>query len=130
MTVLHAWVTTAPWGDMDEGLGTGRTFIIFEAETPGAVAAFVNPMQLVCSKIEVWPVGDYLPQMQAYAAGDPEQFPRGPNVTDEQWAAGVETARQLIDAATVEAAVEIWRSSPDAATAVHTAQRRAQGGAW
>jgi hypothetical protein len=130
VTVLHAWVTTAPWGDMDEGLRTGRTFIVFEAETPAAVATFVNPMQLVCSKIEVWPVADYLPQMQAYEAQDPAEFPFGPNVTPEQQAEQIELFRVYMATSSVEEAVQTWRDQPQAAPAVHTARRRAQDGAW
>ena len=132
ITVHSAWVNNSvPWGEMDEGLGSGRTFIAFEANAPGAVAQFVNYLQLVSSKIEVWPVVDYLPAMRAYESGDPEQWQFPADTSDQARAAQLDAFRRYQQAKDTVEAIEAWRSSaPVAATATRTAQRRQNGGAW
>lgn len=132
VTVHSAWVSNSvPWGDTDEALESGRTFIAFDADTPGAVAQFVNYLQLVSSKIEVWPVTDYMPAMRAYESGDTGQWEFPSGVPQQQRARQLELFKQYQQAATTDEAVEMWRESGVAAgTAIRTARRRQEGGAW
>lgn len=128
--VLGAWVTTVSWGDSNEGLGAGRTYIAFEADTPEQVAAFTGYLHFVSARIAVRPVLDYLPFMQAYEARDPEQYPMyPPGLTDEARRRQVELHRQYIAAPNPAEAARIWRASPGAATALEAAKLQRPGGA-
>ena len=127
--VVGGWVSAAAWGNTGEGQGSGRTFIVFEAETPNQVGNFANYLHLVYSHIEVWPVFDYLPLLKAYEARDPEQFGL-PGAPEEQTRRQRELARQYMAAPNPVEAVRIWQESPEATLAVETARVRQEDGSW
>ncbi len=104
VTVRGAWVSS--------GLGTEkptdhRTFVLFECEPP-AIAGFINYMRPYCPAIEVLQVADYLPQMRAYEARDPELAPFLANATDDLRRAAVEHTKRYIEAPTPADALRIW----------------------
>lgn len=106
--IVHgAWVSA--------GLGTekpsdGRTFILFECE-PQAISGFVNYMRPYCPAIEVLQVNDYLRQMRAYEARNPELSPLIARATDELRRAAVEHTKRYIDAPSPAVALRIWLES-------------------
>lgn len=112
--VIGAW-TSSTGGIGPEGrvLGTEsradhRTYIAFECETSQQVAGFVSYLRPFCPRVEVREITDYMPWMRAYDSRDPEQRPRGPNVTDEQRRADSDEARRYINASTPSEAISIW----------------------
>ncbi|HLF08848.1 MAG TPA: hypothetical protein VI789_05835 [Dehalococcoidia bacterium] len=104
VTVHGAWVSS--------GLGTqrvsdGRSFILFECEPP-AIAAFINYLKPYSPRIEVLQVANYLPQIRAYEARNPELAPFLANATDDLRRAAVEHTKRYIDAPTPADALRIW----------------------
>jgi len=107
VTVRGAWVSS--------GLGTEkptdhRSFVLFECEPP-AIAGFINYMRPYCPAIEVLQVADYLPQMRAYKARDPELTPALANAPEELRRAAIEHTRRYIEAKTPADALRIWFES-------------------
>ena len=94
--VFGAWV-----GNGDPA----RTFITFEAETTAQVNAFTNYLAPYCSHMEVVPVTDFLPNMKAHEARNPDLLP------STSTAQAKELARKYIAAKTVKEAVGIFLAS-------------------
>ena len=104
VTVHGAWISA---GFGTETLADQRVFIVFECEAERA-GDFVNYLRPVYPTIEIRTVTDYMPSMRAYEVRDPEQRPRGPNVTDDQWRVGTENIKRYIEAPTPAEALRIW----------------------
>jgi hypothetical protein len=104
VTVHGAWISA---GFGTETLSDQRVYVVFECEAEQA-AAFVNYLRPVYPTIEMRTVTDYLPNMRAYERGEPEQRPRGPNVTDEQWRIGNDNIKRYIEAPNANEALRIW----------------------
>ena len=104
VTVHGAWVSA---GMGTEKLSDGRTFILFECE-PQAIGGFVNYLKPYSPAIEVLQVADYLPQMRAYEARDPELTPSLARLDGEARRSAVEQTRRYIGAKTPAEALRLW----------------------
>ncbi|RLT44150.1 MAG: hypothetical protein DWI58_01700 [Chloroflexi bacterium] len=124
MTVNGAWLTNAPWGDMDQGLANGRMFIAFEAETIGAATGFLSYLHLTCTKIELWPVIDYAVQLRAFAAGDAEGQAAAQGQTGAAAQASIAQAKTFIAAGSPGEALALWHATPMGALSTQVAARR------
>ena len=124
MTVNGAWLTNAPWGDMDQGLANGRMFIAFEAETIGAATGFLSYLHLTCTKIELWPVIDYAVQLRAFAAGDAEGWAAAQGQTGAAAQANIAQAKKFIAAGSPGEALDLWHATPMGALSTQVAARR------
>lgn len=127
VTVKGAWVSTVGWGENARGQEAGRTFIVFEAESPQHVAAFVNYLHFVCTRIDVWPVVDYTAGMRALEERAPEAYPYddlAPGIPDDVRQTQIEIARMFMAAANPVEAVRIWRELPSSIIAIEEARQR------
>jgi hypothetical protein len=102
--VHGAWVSA---GMGAEKLSDGRTFILFECE-PQAIGGFINYLKPYSPAIEVLQVADYLPQMRAYEARDPELLRSLARLDSEARSTAVDQTRRYIEAKTPADALRIW----------------------
>ena len=109
--VLGAWVSN---GYSNEGTESRKTYVIFEAETREQMEASTSYLYSVCSRIEIRPVGDYMPFMKAYEARDPQLYPTYPaSVTPQERQEQLETFGEYMAAPTPAEAIRIWREVAD-----------------
>lgn len=106
--VVGAWTHTNPEsGDLRDQ----RTWIVIDADTPPAAAAYVAYMRPFVPQIEMRAVNDYLPGIKAHEARDPELTAVNPAVTPEVRQQTIAQQRRYIAAKTPLEALEIWRNT-------------------
>lgn len=104
--VLGAWVSV---GYSDHGPEARRTYLVFEASAREQVEEFTRYLRPYCPQVEIRPVSDYLPFIEAYESGDPGRYPEvPPGTTAEARQRQLEVFRRYVAAPTTEAAVQIW----------------------
>ncbi|MEK7777616.1 MAG: hypothetical protein AAB303_03210, partial [Chloroflexota bacterium] len=93
-----------------EGQEARLTYVVFSAGSREQMEAFTGYLYLVCSRIEMRPVSDYMPFIRAYEAKDPEQYPMYPTgVSEEERRKQMEVFRQYMAAPSPAEAIRIWR---------------------
>ncbi|MDO8751190.1 MAG: hypothetical protein Q7K03_08615 [Dehalococcoidia bacterium] len=107
VTVLGAWTSS---GYSNEGQEARLTYVMFSAGSREQMEAFTGYLYLVCSRIEIRPVSDYMPFIRAYEAKEPEQYPMYPaGVSEEERRRQMDVFRQYMAAPSPAEAIRIWR---------------------
>ncbi len=107
VSVLGAWTSS---GYSNEGREARLTYVVFNAGNREQMEAFTGYLYLVCSRVEIRPISDYMPFMKAYETKDPAAYPVYPaGITEEERRRQMEVFRQYMAASSPAEAIRIWR---------------------
>ena len=109
ITVVGAWTSS---GYSNEGREERLTYVVFNAESRKQMEIFTGYLYLVCSRIEIRPISDYMPFVRAYEAQDPEQYPVYPaGIGEDERRRQLDMFRQYMEAPSPAEAIRIWRGA-------------------